>query len=72
MMEDLTGMDLYALLQERRAEYLPRIIFMTGGGFTHKARDFLAKETVASIDKPFDPMKIRELVAKPPPRATER
>ncbi len=69
LMADLTGMDLYEQLEERRPGYLPRLIFMTGGGFTDRAQAFLKKETVSSIDKPFDPMKIRELAARaPPPR----
>ncbi|MGZ3457101.1 MAG: ATP-binding protein, partial [Archangium sp.] len=68
MMADMTGMDVHAHLAQRRPEYLPRFIFMTGGGFTDRARAFLAQETVSSIDKPFEPATIRELVARCPPR----
>jgi two-component system, NtrC family, sensor kinase len=71
MMADMTGMDLHAHLSQRRPEYLPRFIFMTGGGFTDRARAFLADETVSSIDKPFEPATIRELVAQSPPRRTD-
>jgi signal transduction histidine kinase/CheY-like chemotaxis protein len=70
MMADMTGMDLYAHLAQRRPEYLPRFIFMTGGGFTDRARAFLADKAVSSIDKPFDPAIIRDLVAQAPPRGT--
>ncbi|WPB77652.1 ATP-binding protein [Archangium violaceum] len=70
MMADMSGMDLSAQLEQQKPEYLSRFIFMTGGGFTDRARDFLARETVSSIPKPFEPALVRELVASAPPRRT--
>ena len=68
MMTDLTGMDLYERLAEVRAECLSRFVFMTGGGFTERARKFLATVSTPRIDKPFEPEVIRALVAQAPMR----
>jgi two-component system, NtrC family, sensor kinase len=67
MMGDMTGMDLHAALAQRQPDYLPRFIFMTGGAFTDRARAFLAEASVSSIDKPFEPATLREMVEQPPP-----
>ncbi|QRN96398.1 response regulator [Archangium violaceum] len=68
MMADLTGMDLYARLVETRSECLSRFVYMTGGGFTDRARDFLKQVSAPRIDKPFEAEVIRALVAQAPPR----
>jgi len=67
MMGDMTGMDLHAELAQRQPDYLPRFIFMTGGAFTERARAFLAEASVSSLDKPFEPVTLREMVERPPP-----
>ncbi len=54
MMPDLTGMDLHEALTERAPEYLERLVFMTGGAFTPRARAFLATVEAPCISKPFD------------------
>jgi two-component system, NtrC family, sensor kinase len=68
MMSDLTGMDVHAELAKRYPECLPRLVFMTGGGFTTRARAFLQNFSHPRIDKPFEPELIRRLVAQSPPR----
>ena len=68
MMTDLTGMDVHAELAKRHPECLPRLVFMTGGGFTARARAFLQSYSHPRIDKPFEPELIRRLVAQAPPR----
>ncbi len=68
MMADLTGMDLYERLAAVQAECLSRFVFMTGGGFTERARKFLAAVSTPRIDKPFEPEVIRALVAQAPAR----
>jgi two-component system, NtrC family, sensor kinase len=70
MMADMSGMDLSAELAQQKPWLLSRFIFMTGGGFTQRARAFLAQETVESIAKPFEPAAVRELVARSPPKGT--
>jgi CheY-like chemotaxis protein len=72
MMGDMTGMDLHATLARRRPEYLPRVIFMTGGAFTDRARAFLAESSVESIDKPFEAGSLRERVERPLPGEQRR
>jgi two-component system NtrC family sensor kinase len=67
MMADLTGMDVYeALAERRRQDCLERFVFMTGGSFTERARSFLQTVPFPRIDKPFDPELIRSLVAQAP------
>ena len=68
MMSDLTGMDVHAELAKKHPECLPRLVFMTGGGFTARARAFLQNFSHPRIDKPFEPELIRRLVAQSPPR----
>jgi CheY-like chemotaxis protein len=62
MMPDLTGMDLYEQLRRDAAGNEKRIIFMTGGAFTPRAKSFLAKIPNAWVEKPFDFDQIQTLV----------
>ena len=39
-----------------------RMVFMTGGAFTARARDFLQRVPNARVDKPFDVRRLRALV----------
>jgi two-component system, NtrC family, sensor kinase len=68
MMTDLTGMDVHGELARTNPECLPRLVFMTGGGFTTRARTFLQNFSHPRIDKPFEPELIRRLVFQSPPR----
>ena len=43
MMPDLTGMDVYEELSQSAPHMAERIVFMTGGTFTPRARAFLDK-----------------------------
>lgn len=67
MMGDVTGMDLYAELGRRQPELLPRLVFMTGGGFTERARSFLQTVPLPRLEKPFEPDTVRALVEGAPP-----
>ncbi len=53
-MPTVTGMDLHAELLRTAPALAERIVFMTGGTFTTRARDFLAGVTNPALDKPFD------------------
>ncbi|QSQ21055.1 PAS domain-containing protein [Pyxidicoccus parkwayensis] len=68
MMGEVTGMDLYAELGRRQPELLSRFVFMTGGGFTERARSFLQTVPLPRIEKPFEPGTVRALVECAPPR----
>jgi signal transduction histidine kinase len=53
MMPDLTGMDLYEALHKERPELCERMVFISGGAFTERARSFLATTRRPQIKKPF-------------------
>ncbi|MFZ5472191.1 MAG: ATP-binding protein [Myxococcota bacterium] len=61
MMKDLSGMDVYEALRARRPGRERELIFMTGGAFTERARNFLARVPNERLEKPFD---IRQEVAR--------
>ncbi|HEY8946224.1 MAG TPA: ATP-binding protein, partial [Polyangiaceae bacterium] len=54
IMPQMTGMDFYAALARVSPQQLPRVIFLTGGAFTPRAREFLATIDNVHIEKPFD------------------
>lgn len=64
MMPDMTGMDLHAELTRVAPEQAKRMAFMTGGAFTERARLFLAGLTDEHVEKPFDFVALRALVAR--------
>jgi CheY-like chemotaxis protein/anti-sigma regulatory factor (Ser/Thr protein kinase) len=63
MMGDMTGMDLHKQLGGRSTGLAERIVFMTGGVFTDGAREFLAGVPNVCIEKPFDLVALRAMVA---------
>ena len=63
MMPDLTGMDLRAELARTAPELLDRMVFMTAGAFTPRAREFLEQSTSPRVEKPFDRKELLALVA---------
>ena len=62
LMPQITGMEIYAEIEQHRPDYLQRMIFMTGGAFTPASRAFLQSTTNAHVEKPFDVQKVRALV----------
>ena len=64
MMPDVSGIDLYEQIRSRAPEIAPRIVFVTGGAFTARAREFLASVPNERVDKPFDLEKLRSLLRK--------
>ena len=62
MMPQMTGMDLHAELSRVVREQADRMIFLTGGAFTVRARTFLAEVPNQRIEKPFDPTHLRALI----------
>ena len=53
MMAHLTGMDLYEAIQRTHPGMERRIVFMTGGAFTARGREFLATVPNRCVEKPF-------------------
>jgi signal transduction histidine kinase len=66
MMPELTGMDFHALLREARPDLADQIIFLSGGAFTPRAREFFERIPNPRIDKPIDAAKLRSLVEGAP------
>ncbi|MEZ4266754.1 MAG: response regulator [Myxococcota bacterium] len=62
MMPDVTGMEFHAGLVQIDRDQAERIIFVTGGAFTPRARAFLREVANLRIEKPFDLMQLRALV----------
>ena len=64
MMPDMTGMDLYLELVRIAPVLAEHMVFLTGGAFTPKARDFLAATLVEHIEKPFEAGNLRAFVQR--------
>ncbi|MGC4094073.1 MAG: response regulator [Polyangiaceae bacterium] len=62
MMPQMTGMDVYDELRRRHAAQLGRVVFLTGGAFTSRARDFLDQAPNQRLEKPFDIERLRSMV----------
>jgi two-component system, cell cycle sensor histidine kinase and response regulator CckA len=54
MMPEVTGMDIYEELSQARPDLSKRMLFMTGGAFTERARSFLESVPNPHLEKPFD------------------
>jgi signal transduction histidine kinase/ActR/RegA family two-component response regulator len=62
MMPVMTGMDLHAELERVDPAQASRMVFLTGGAFTPRAREFLSRVTNPKLEKPFDPQGLRNFV----------
>jgi DNA-binding NtrC family response regulator len=60
MMPNVTGMDLFLWVQKQHPQLCARFVFVSGGGFTTRARDFLHKLDNLCIEKPVDVDKLRQ------------
>jgi CheY-like chemotaxis protein len=63
MMPELSGMDVEERLARAAPELVARVIYLTGGAFTERARQFLA-EGRPWLEKPVDAAVLRERVAE--------
>jgi CheY-like chemotaxis protein len=54
MMPEMTGMDLYLEMGRVAPEQVERMVFVTGGAFTPRAREFLERVPNARVEKPID------------------
>jgi PAS domain S-box-containing protein len=64
LMPVMTGMDLYAEVVRAAPKLAGRIVFMTGGAFTPRARAFLASVGNPCLEKPLDMSKLRSFLAR--------
>lgn len=68
MMPELSGADVYEWVQRVEPALVDRFVFMTGGAFTPRAREFLARVRNPRLDKPFDPSELRAMIDRIAPR----
>jgi len=62
MMPEVSGMDFYDQLRSRRPGAEARIVFMTGGAFTRRAKTFLDTVKNPWLEKPFAPEKLNDVL----------
>lgn len=53
MMPEMTGMELFARIEQARPELAARFMFATGGAFSEEARSLLERTSQPTLDKPF-------------------
>lgn len=61
MMPEMTGMDVYDALEARGLGEEERLVFVTGGAFTDRAREFVAATPNVVVEKPFEADTVRRL-----------
>jgi len=62
MMPEISGMDVYESLRLLSPTLQGRVVLMTGGAFTARARQFLATVDAVMIEKPFHPGQLHAVV----------
>ena len=62
MMPEMTGIDVHDAIAAIAPDQARSIIFLTGGAFTPRAREFLDRTDNPHIEKPFDPAFLRALI----------
>jgi PAS domain S-box-containing protein len=69
MMPQMTGMEVYDRLREVAPGVEARVVFMTGGAFTTRASDFLARIPNRRVEKPFSITAVEQVVRSVAARA---
>ncbi|HEY0468266.1 MAG TPA: ATP-binding protein [Polyangiaceae bacterium] len=64
MMPDVNGAAVYASVKRDHPELAERFVFMTGGAFTARAREFLSQHPGAQLEKPFNIADIEKLLGQ--------
>jgi DNA-binding NtrC family response regulator len=62
MMSNVSGLELHEWLTEKHPRLARQFIFITGGAFTPKTREYLRKIDNIRLDKPFDMTNFRKIV----------
>ena len=70
MMPDVSGMDVHERIARERPELAQRFVFVTGGAFTERARNFVDDVGLPVIEKPFDLTKLPPLLRERAAAAT--
>ena len=62
MMPGISGMELHAWLSELNPHLAEQVIFVTGGAFTPRAREYLSRVDNIRLEKPFDVANFKKIV----------
>jgi len=62
MMPEMSGIDLHEELARVAPALAERMVFLTGGAFTPRAREFLSQIKNPCVEKPFLPRDLQDLV----------
>jgi two-component system cell cycle sensor histidine kinase/response regulator CckA len=63
MMPDVSGAAVFETVKQSHPELVDRFVFMTGGAFTERAREFLSHYPGAQLEKPFNIKDIERLLS---------
>ncbi len=66
MMPQVSGMDLFERLSQIAIDQAKKMIFVTGGAFTERGREFLGRVPNPRIEKPFEIANILAMIAGMP------
>jgi CheY-like chemotaxis protein len=64
IMPEMTGMELFAEIRAGRPQIAAKMIFLTGGAFTPRAREFLQSVKNPVLEKPLDLDLLRRHIAQ--------
>lgn len=64
LMPQVSGIDLYQELSRTSPEQAKRFVFVTGGAFTARARDFLESVPNPHVEKPFNIFTLKTLIGE--------
>jgi len=64
MMPGMTGMELYEQLESLGLAVRERVVFLTGGAFTPRAREFLERVPNRALEKPVAPERLEAILAE--------
>jgi CheY-like chemotaxis protein len=64
MMPEMSGMQLYEELARTHPAMVERVVFMTGGAFTHAAHAFLDRVPNQCLEKPLTASAVREAIQR--------
>jgi PAS domain S-box-containing protein len=62
MMPDMTGMEFHGVLKDRYQDYLSKVVFLTGGAFTTRAKEFVESAGSMCLEKPLDMVRLKQLI----------
>ena len=62
MMPEMSGIEFYQQLSRTAPAYLNRVVFLTGGAFTERARGFLATVSQPHLEKPLREQDLRRAI----------